>query len=146
MRTEERIVVKKAKKESELQTIFAIRRTVFVDEQNCPPELEWEFEDESVHFLALYESLPAGAARWRQTENGFKLERFAVLKEFRGRGVARALVEAVLADVPANALYIYLNAQVQAMGLYEKLGFVAEGDRFEEAGIQHYKMVFRGRR
>jgi predicted GNAT family N-acyltransferase len=27
------------------------------------------------------------------------------------------------------------------MSLYAKFGFVAEGDQFEEAGIQHFKMV-----
>jgi len=127
--------------EEELQTVFAIRRTVFVEEQCCPPELEWEFEEESIHFLARYDGQPAGAARWRRTEKGFNLERFAVLKEFRGMGVGQALVKSVLGDLPADAHYIYLHAQVPAMGLYSKLGFVAEGNQFEEAGIQHYKMV-----
>ncbi|WP_207427249.1 GNAT family N-acetyltransferase [Pedobacter sp. SYSU D00535] len=126
-----------------LETVFAIRREVFVVEQNCPPELEWEFEDESTHFLATVDDSPAGAARWRRTDKGFKLERFAVLKPFRGKGVGQALVKAVLGDLPRSADYIYLNAQVQAMGMYAKLGFVAEGEQFEEAGIQHYKMVFK---
>ncbi|MBC7398861.1 MAG: GNAT family N-acetyltransferase, partial [Mucilaginibacter sp.] len=47
----------------------------------------------------------------------------------------------VLADLPADADYIYLNAQILAVGLYEKFRFVAEGPQFEEAGIQHFKMV-----
>ncbi|GAA4907899.1 GNAT family N-acetyltransferase [Mucilaginibacter defluvii] len=130
----------------DLEKVFAIRREVFVGEQNCPPELEWENEEESTHFLATVNGEPAGAARWRKTENGYKLERFAVLKQYRGKGVAQAVVQAVLNDLPADADYIYLNAQVQAMGLYGKFGFVAEGPEFEEAGIQHYKMVFKGSR
>jgi predicted GNAT family N-acyltransferase len=85
------IKVVKASDPDDLEKVFAIRRTVFVDEQNCPPELEWEFEDESVHFLATVNDAPAGAARWRQTEKGFKLERFAVLSAFRGRGVGHQL-------------------------------------------------------
>ncbi|WP_207422678.1 GNAT family N-acetyltransferase [Desertivirga brevis] len=135
------IQVIKVNSQENLETVFAIRREVFVEEQHCPPELEWEFEEESVHFLATVSSEPAGAARWRQTEKGYKLERFAVLKEFRGMGVGQKLVEAVLTDLPSNAEYVYLHAQVTAMGLYKKLNFVAEGDLFEEAGIQHYKMV-----
>jgi len=137
------VTVRKAVSRDELEEVFAIRRTVFVIEQNCPPELEWEFEDESVHFLALCNDEPAGACRWRRTEKGYKLERFAVLKEFRGKRVGEALITAVLADLPADADYIYLNAQVHAVPFYAKFGFEQEGELFEEAGISHYKMVYR---
>lgn len=47
----------------------------------------------------------------------------------------------MLNDLPDQAGYIYLNAQIDAVGLYTKFGFVAEGAQFEEAGIQHYRMV-----
>ncbi len=124
----------------DLQQVFAVRTAVFVKEQNCPTDLEWEFEDESVHFLALVNDEPAGAARWRKTDQGFKLERFAVLKGFRGIGVGEALVKAVLADLPQEAKVVYLHAQLHAVGFYEKLNFVKEGPEFEEAGIMHYKM------
>ncbi len=134
------ILVKKIQSEHDLENAFAIRRVVFVDEQNCPPELEWENEDTSTHFLATVDQVPAGASRWRKTENGYKLERFSVLREFRGKGVGQALVAAVLADIPGDAEYVYLNAQIDAMGLYAKFGFEAVGDQFEEAGIQHFKM------
>ncbi len=137
----EMIEVKKVDDQGKLETVFAIRRKVFVEEQNCPPELEWEFEEESTHFLALFAGEPAGAARWRRTTKGYKLERFAVLKEFRGKGLGIALVKAVLVDLPRDVHYIYLHAQVQAVSLYEKAGFVTEGEEFEEAGIKHYKMV-----
>lgn len=135
------IEVNKVTNPEVLQKVFAIRREVFVDEQNCPPELEWEYEDESVHFLAIVDEEPAGAARWRKTTNGYKLERFAVLKEFRGWGVAQALVKTVLADLPADADYVYLHAQIPAVSLYEKFLFEKLGEEFEEAGIRHYKMV-----
>lgn len=133
--------VQRVESPSDLEQVFAIRREVFVLEQECPPELEWEFEEESTHFLAKIADEPAGAARWRKTEKGYKLERFAVLKSFRGLGLGQELVRTVLADLPADASYIYLHAQIQAMGLYTKFNFVAEGPQFEEAGIQHYKMV-----
>lgn len=135
------IEVNKVNSEDVLEKVFNIRRIVFVDEQNCPPELEWENEDVSTHFLATIDGEPVGACRWRKTDAGYKLERFAVLQAYRGRKVGQALVAAALADLPADANYIYLNAQLDAMGLYAKFGFVAEGDQFEEAGIQHFKMV-----
>jgi predicted GNAT family N-acyltransferase len=126
-----------------LEKVFAIRREVFVGEQNCPPELEWEFEDESNHFLATVDGEPAGASRWRKTDKGYKLERFAVLKKFRGIGIGQELVKAVLADLPPDATYIYMHAQLSAISLYEKFNFEKIGDEFEEAGIRHYKMVRR---
>ncbi|TDQ07027.1 GNAT family N-acetyltransferase [Pedobacter metabolipauper] len=137
----ETLQVIKIKNKEELEQAFAIRKIVFVEEQNCPPELEWENEEVSTHFLALINTNPCGACRWRKTDAGYKLERFAVLKEYRGKRIGQALVAAALHDLPADASYIYLNAQIDAMGLYAKFGFVAEGDQFEEAGIQHFKMV-----
>ena len=135
------IEVSKVSAPTDLENVFAIRREVFVGEQNCPPELEWEFEEESIHFLAKVGGEPAGASRWRKTEKGYKLERFAVLKKFRGFGVGQELVKTVLADLPLDATYVYLHAQVQAASLYARFGFEKNGPEFEEAGIRHYKMV-----
>lgn len=135
------VAVEKINGQEKLDQVFAIRRVVFVEEQECPPELEWEFEDESTHFMATVNGVPAGAARWRKTDKGYKLERFAVLREFRNQGVGQELVRAVLADLPADAGMVYLHAQVQAVGLYSRFGFEKVGPMFEEAGIQHYKMV-----
>jgi predicted GNAT family N-acyltransferase len=137
----ETLQVIKATSKDELEKVFSIRQIVFVDEQNCPPELEWENEEVSTHFLALSNHQPCGACRWRKTDKGYKMERFAVLKSFRGNGVGRALIATALDDLPIDAGYIYLNAQLDAVSLYAKFGFVAEGEHFEEAGIQHVKMV-----
>lgn len=135
------VQVSKTTNPTDLQKVFAIRREVFVDEQNCPPELEWEFEDESNHFLATINEKSAGACRWRKTDKGYKLERFAVLQKYRGHGVGQALVKAVLSDLPPDAGYVYLHAQLPAVSLYERFNFVKTGPEFIEAGIRHYKMV-----
>lgn len=137
------VQVKKVTSEGDLEKVFAVRREVFVDEQNCPPELEWENEDVSNHFLATVDNLPAGASRWRKTDKGYKLERFAVLGSFRNKGIGQELVKSVLSDLPADADYVYLHAQIQAVTLYEKFGFEKTGPEFEEAGIRHYKMVLK---
>lgn len=136
-----KIQVRKVTDPVDLEKVFAIRREVFVVEQNCPPELEWEFEDESNHFLATVDGEPAGASRWRKTDKGYKLERFAVLEKFRGMGVGQELVKAVLSDLPKDAAYVYMHAQIQAVSLYEKFNFEKTGPEFEEAGIRHFKMI-----
>jgi predicted GNAT family N-acyltransferase len=78
-----------------------------------------------------------------KTKDGIKLERFAVLDQYRGQGIGQALVTTVLNDLPADATYVYLHAQLPAVGLYEKFGFEKTGPEFEEAGIRHYKMVLK---
>jgi len=135
------IEVHKVSDPTELEKVFAVRREVFVVEQGCPPELEWENEDVSVHFIATVDGIPAGACRWRKTEKGFKLERFAVLKHFRGLSIGQLLVKTVLSDLPAEASYVYMHAQIQAVSLYERFGFETTGPEFEEAGIRHFKMI-----
>ncbi|WP_442590637.1 GNAT family N-acetyltransferase [Pedobacter sp. AW31-3R] len=135
--------VNKIRTQEELERAFAIRKKVFVEEQGCPADLEYENEDVSTHFLALMDNMPCGACRWRKTEQGYKLERFAVLKEFRGKRVGQALLAAALDDIPDHADLIYLHSQLDATSLYAKFGFAVEGEQFEEAGIRHFKMVKR---
>jgi predicted GNAT family N-acyltransferase len=130
---------------AQMQEALRIREEVFVQEQNVPAEEEYdEFEDSSRHFLALADGQPCGTARWRFTDKGVKLERFAVLKAFRGQQVGSALVQAVLNDIRATAgtenKLLYMHAQLTAMPLYAKFGFQPVGDMFEECAIQHYKM------
>lgn len=127
--------------------IRRIRYEVFVVEQLVSEEEEYdEFEQANPHFLARVGGKPAGTARWRQTDKGYKLERFAVLKSFRSMGVGAALVRAVLADVgpKAQGLPIYLHAQLQAAPFYAKLGFKPYGPEFFEANIPHVAMRYEG--
>ncbi len=138
-----KIIINKIIDQDILAEAFKIRREVFVKEQEVDEAEEYEFEEESTHFIALVEGEFGGTARWRITQNGVKLERFAVLSKFRSMGVGSKLVEAVVADIPNDHHYLYLHAQITAMGLYAKFGFETEGDEFIEAGIRHYKMVLR---
>lgn len=138
--TVEKITDKKA-----LDEAFKIRWLVFVIEQKVEASKEHdEYEATATHFLAKLDGKPVGTARWRFTENGVKMERFAVLEEARGKGVGRALVAAVLEDVKATpeaqGKKKYLHAQLNAIPLYSKWGFETVGEMFEECQIQHYKM------
>src|SRR6188508_188168 len=89
--------------------IFRIRTSVFVDEQRVSRDEEFdEFEASSIHYLGTIDETPAGTARWRITKDGIKLERFAVLPEFRKKGVAAAVLQKVLNDVLPAGTKIYL--------------------------------------
>lgn len=140
------LLVEKITDEASFNQALYIRNTVFVLEQGVNPADEYDtFEQTSVHFLARLHGQAVGAARWRFTDKGIKLERFAVLKEFRGQGVGQALVAAVLQSIASNpeakGKIKYLHAQLDAIPLYAKFGFEPQGDLFEECHIKHYKMV-----
>lgn len=127
----------------DLETAFEIRRKVFVDEQKVDAADEYdEFEQSSQHYLAEYDGIKAATARWRKTEKGIKMERFAVLKEFRGKGLGAEILKTALEDAGTSDL-VYLHAQTHAQPFYEKYGFEAVGELFYECEIPHYKMVFR---
>ncbi|RLD59054.1 MAG: GNAT family N-acetyltransferase [Bacteroidetes bacterium] len=118
-----------------------IRENVFVKEQQVPPELEYDgFENESHHYLLFYNDEPIATARWRKTENGIKLERFALLPEYRDKGIGTKLLQRVMEDISPFGKTIYLHAQLKAVPYYERVGFVKKGDIFVEAGIEHYLM------
>jgi predicted GNAT family N-acyltransferase len=139
------IAVTPVKSDEDLGKVFKIRETVFVIEQKVAPEEEYdEFEESSTHFLAKVDGEPAGTCRWRYTSGGIKLERFAVLRTMRGKGIGQALVKAALEDILVHEKtkdkLLYLHAQLPAVSLYEKFGFIKEGDIFMECGIAHYSM------
>ena len=124
-----------------MQTAHAIRHQVFVIGQNCPPDLEWEFEEESTHFLVFNNKKAVATARHRKTVNGYKLERFAVLKSERGKKYGNMILKAILDDLQTFNGMIYMHAQSEVLPFYKKMGFIKEGEEFEEAGIMHFKMI-----
>ena len=129
---------------SELMEIaHQIRYVVFVIGQNCTEELEWEYEEESTHFLVLDNGESVATARHRKTDKGYKLERFAVLESEREKGYGKIVLKAILDDLSDFKGLIYMHAQKQVLPFYEKLGFKKEGDEFEEAGIMHFKMYLK---
>ena len=126
-----------------------VRTRVFVEEQACPPEEEWDVYDEtSRHFVGLVDGATAATARWRTSVYDgrlvAKLERFAVLPEYRGRGYGRALVAYLLDDARRAGFDTFLlHAQAHLEGFYRTFGFEPVGEPFEEAGIPHVKMILR---
>jgi len=126
---------------------FEIRNEVFVIQQSVDPKLEYdEFEGIAIHYLAFHEKKAVATARWRHTDYGIKLERFATLKEWRNKGAGTAILSEVLKDVLPQPAAIYLHAQLPAVQFYEKHGFIKQGEIFYEAGMAHYKMVYSGKK
>lgn len=139
--------IKPVENASEWKQAKAIRERVFIEEQGCPPDEEWDgFDEVSRHVLGLLDKEPVATARWRtvpyQQELVAKLERFAVLLDHRGQGYGRALVQYMMEDAHrAGFSTLLLHAQAHLEDFYAAFGFETVGEPFHEAGIRHVKMV-----
>ncbi len=135
--TEEHELAKKA---------FKIRTLVFVKELSVDPSIEYdEYENQCAHYLAITDEKPIAAARWRKTKEGIRLERFAVLPEYRNKGIGDKLIKRILKDVIPLNKTIYLHSQVKSISVYKRNGFVIKGEPFIEAGLKHYYMEYVGK-
>ncbi len=122
----------------------AVRLAVFVDEQGVPADLEMDALDATARHWVAQDGTGGviGTARAVPLADGtWKIGRVAVIKAWRGRGVGAAVMRAIMRDlVAAGAPGAYLESQTHAATFYAKLGFVAEGEAFMEAGIPHVAM------
>ncbi|WFB11843.1 GNAT family N-acetyltransferase [Streptomyces sp. LX-29] len=143
--------------DGDLAGCHAVRREVFVVEQRVPEELEMDaYDTEAVHLLATGpDGRPVGTIRFlhgaaadrKYGHTGIDggttaaLGRLAVGRAARGTGLGAALVRAVEAEARRIGLSgVYLEAQTQAVGFYERLGYTAHGPEFQDAGIPHRAM------
>lgn len=121
---------------------FALRREVFVWEQKVPEEEEHdELDMTATHYVAVADGEVVGTLRLIDYPEHIKIGRVAVRLAYRGRGVARQLIEKAMADARATGRdKFYLTAQSDKLGLYHKLGFAAFGPEFLDGGMPHRAM------
>lgn len=119
-----------------------LRREVFVSEQGVPLELEIDEMDEAaIHFVLLLEGEVAATLRLLPQDNCVKIGRVAVKREYRKRGLGTRLMKLAIAHAVLGGFHgAILDAQVDSIPFYEKLGFSAEGEIFMDAGIPHRGM------
>ena len=147
------ITVRLAETPGEIDLCLRLRWTVFVEEQGVPPSLELDFHDDPAHpevaLLALAEVksprdqwVPAGAGRFIWKSAGLaKIQRMAVIDDARGKGVGLLVLRFLEAEAKARGATRYtLGAQLSARGFYEKAGYLAQGNVFLDAGIEHVTM------
>jgi predicted GNAT family N-acyltransferase len=122
------------------QRLTALRHEVFVEEQKVPIEIEIdEMDSQCLHIKAcLDDGQIIGTARLLPDHY---VGRMCVAKDYRHQGIAGAMLEFIIQHAKdQNIKSLHLNAQISALPLYEKFGFVANSDIFIEAGIQHRHM------
>lgn len=123
---------------------FFIRKAVFIDEQRVPEELELDADDlQALHVLAKIDGLSVGTARLVAiSKDQAQIGRMAVLDQYRGQGIGRQILEKLIQFAQEKGFAeLFLHSQVNAIPFYEKMGFKADGDIYDEAGIPHRNMM-----
>jgi predicted GNAT family N-acyltransferase len=121
---------------------LALRRDVFVGEQHVPPEEEFDAYDlTATHVVALDGGSVVGALRILFLDEHVKFGRVVVAPTARGKGIASAMMRFAMAHAASlGHTRFYLTAQTDKLALYEKLGFVAFGNEFQDGGMPHLAM------
>lgn len=151
------MIFKKVENNEDSRKERFVRETVFICEQQCPVEIEFdEYDSVAFHYILTDENgAVIGCCRILTNEIGVKIGRIAILKEYRGNNygyeiVSNAINEAKKvceeAGKPFPETKIYVDAQVYANGFYRKLGFLETGDEFIEANIPHNRMFLKSDR
>jgi predicted GNAT family N-acyltransferase len=127
----------------ELQEAFEVRRQVFVREQGISEDLVFDEHDrETLHMMVKDGERVIGSARVQfLAGNQAKLERMAVLKRYRRKGIGREMLlflDSVWKDKQVQQVIIH--AQLEVAPFYKSCGFDGVGLSFWEAGIKHIKM------
>ncbi|MCL2579319.1 MAG: GNAT family N-acetyltransferase [Oscillospiraceae bacterium] len=135
--------LKRVENEGEFALAYQIRVEVFVDEQLCPLDEEMDdYDKDAVHLLVFDGDEPVGTGRLIDFGDHYKIGRVAVRKKNRGQGFGNALCEGLInIAVAQGAKKIALHAQCQAEEFYRKLGFICEGEIFDDCGIDHITMT-----
>lgn len=120
-----------------------IRHQVFMIEQGVPKDIEIDKNEPAcIHFVLYTEEQAAATCRLLPLKDGvMKLQRMAVLKDYRGKSLGREIVqEAERFTREQGYNTITLGAQLTAVDFYEKLGYSKHGELFMDADIPHFQM------
>jgi predicted GNAT family N-acyltransferase len=129
--------------EDEMRGALVLRHDVFIDEQGVTRDEELDgLDDEAEHLVAVEDGRVLATCRLLHADGTTKLGRMAVERPARGRGIAGLLLELAKARArAAGTQRIVLDAQLTAIPVYERAGYVPEGDVFLDARIEHQRMV-----
>ena len=128
-----------------LYDILQLRMSVFVAEQGCAyMDIDGRDRD-AYHLICRDKGEIKGYLRILRPGTFFKEASIGrVIAVDRGKGIATEMVSSAIGFI-RDVLHenrIRIESQVYAAGLYEKLGFVKEGEEFLEDGIPHIQMVY----
>lgn len=140
-------VIRIAKTEQDFLSALDVRRSVFIEEQGIDEELERDDKDgTATHAIAEVSGTVIATGRFaigiQYGERIARVGRIAVLINYRRRGIATKILNALEAEAKRNGIFkIELHSQKYIQPFYSFCGYRAEGIAFFEAGIEHISMV-----
>jgi predicted GNAT family N-acyltransferase len=137
------ITFKLVENDTELEGAFDVRRVVFVGEQGVDEDIEYDgLDHEALQMVVKKDDEIIGTARVRFLgEDKAKIERMAVLKPFRRRGIGSGMMSFLASELKERYIkHVVLHAQYVVIPFYEACGYSSTGSPFWEAGIKHIAM------
>jgi predicted GNAT family N-acyltransferase len=109
----------------EMTKVIAIRSAVYMGEQHCPYEEEFDGNDFSATHLICHKGRePVGCMRIRYFADFAKLERLAVRGESRNAGLAGQIVDAAIELCRKKGFRVlYAHSQKRLVDFWEQRGF-----------------------
>lgn len=139
------VAYKKVETINEFIDAIRLRADVFIKEQGFEPGWEPDEDDKvSKHYMAVIAGKIISTARLRETSEGsVKIERMVTMKEYRGKGIGKGLIDYMLNEImKRKPKRIWLRSQVQSQPFYEKCGFKAVSEPFDMWGVPHVDMEY----
>ncbi len=137
--------IKKVRDKAGLMACLEVRHRVFTVEKAVPQEIEVDEKDalggDCDHILISWNNTAVGAMRCERHEKAVRVQRFCILKEYRGRGLGRAAlteVEKLYRSIGCEKME--LDSKYSAWKFYQRLGYKCVSDIFIEADVEHIKM------
>lgn len=118
---------------------YAVRKEVFMDEQGFSTELD-ETDKIATHVILYDNDKPIATGRIYQENDEYHIGRICVLKAYRKNHLASIVMQTLEEIGFKQTDTIYLSAQIQAKGFYEKLGYLAYGDEYMDEHCPHIMM------
>lgn len=121
----EPVTVEVVRSMDEMARVIAIRGAVYMGEQHCPFEEEFDGNDFSAtHLICHKDGEPVGCMRIRYFADFAKLERLAVRNESRNAGLAGQIVDTAIELCRKKGYRVlYAHAQARLLGFWQQRGF-----------------------
>ncbi len=125
-----------------LEQCLELRRAVFIEEQQIDEALEMDgLDEDSVHIAAVESGSVLGTARLRRSGRALKVQRVAVHRAARRRGIGTRIMRFIHSYARDRGVQrLRLSAQKEVVAFYHEIGYVADGPPHSEAGIPHQNM------
>ncbi len=136
------LVIGVARSEQDLAKAFIVRAIVYMHEQNCPYEEEFDLNDfTATQILGTINGEPVLTARIRYFSSFAKLERLAIRPAFRGKGYGHALLQFLVGFCEEKGYReFYLHAQRRLEPFYAQYGFKRVGNDFQFSEHDYIEM------